>query len=194
MQHEVLSEDDLCRAFAERVANSQDFKNWILFQTKFASQRFTSRLLKQEQALARPRVLPDRWWRHWFWRIPELGKEHETDVLLLFADDAEGRRFVLHVELKLGSKLSAGQAASYAPRARHVMEHERRLTHHDFANVYVAPARTILASGADAEVFDAVISLEAIAVVIEDFAAAVTQLAASQLTPSHQRKNPKGVT
>jgi hypothetical protein len=171
MQTQRLSEDDLCRSFAEKVADSQDFKNWILSRTKFAGRRFSSRLLKQEQALARPRVLPDRWWRHWFWRITELGKEHETDILLWFADE-EGRRFILHVELKLGGKLSAGQAASYAPRGRHVMNHERRLPHQDFATVFVAPTKTILASGKDAALFDAVISLEEIAVFIEDFARA----------------------
>ncbi|MBC7314352.1 MAG: hypothetical protein H5U11_17825 [Rhizobium sp.] len=175
MQTQRLSEDDLCRAFAEKVADSQDFKNWILFRTKFASRRFASRLLKEEQTLARPRVLPDRWWRHWFWRITELEKEHETDVLLWFADDGGDYRFVLHVELKLGSKLSAGQAASYAPRARHVMEHEKRLPHQDFATVFVAPTRTILASEADADLFDAVISLEEVGVFIEVFARATTQ-------------------
>ncbi|MBW8320250.1 MAG: hypothetical protein K0M49_10595 [Arenimonas sp.] len=175
MQTQRLSEDDLCRAFAEKVADSEDFKNWILSRTKFAAGRFSSRLLKQEQALARPRVLPDRWWRHWFWRITELEKEHETDVLLWFADDAEGLRFVLHVELKLGSKLTAGQAASYAPRARHVLKYEKRLPHQDFATVFIAPTKTILASGADSDLFDAVISLEEVGVFIQDFARATTQ-------------------
>lgn len=175
MQPPRLSEDDLCRAFAEKVADSEDFKNWVLYRTKFAASRFASRLLKQEQALARPRVLADRWWRHWFWRITELEKEHETDVLLWFSDDEEGRRFVLHVELKLGSKLSAGQAASYAPRARHVMKHEKRLPHQDFATVFIAPTKTIVASGSDTHLFDATISLEEVAVFIEDFARAATQ-------------------
>ena len=176
MQTQRFSEDDLCRAFAEKVAESEDVKNWLLSRTKFAAGRFASRLLKQEQALARPRVLPDRWWRHWFWRITELEKEHETDVLLLFADCERDLRFVLHVELKLGSKLSAAQAASYAPRARHVLKHEERLSHQDFATVFIAPTKTILASVTASDLFDAVISLEEVAVFIEDFARAITQL------------------
>ena len=35
-----LLEDDLCRAFAEKMAQSEDFKNWVLSRTKFSDDRF----------------------------------------------------------------------------------------------------------------------------------------------------------
>ncbi|MEC9461623.1 MAG: hypothetical protein VX601_00490 [Pseudomonadota bacterium] len=177
-----LSEDDLCRLFAEKIASSDDFKNWFLFRTKFASRRFSLRLLREEQALARPRVRADRWWRHWFWRIAALEKEHETDVLLWFVDVELGKRVVVHVEFKQGSKLSPGQAASYAPRARHVMKYDKRIPHDDFATVFVASAGIVSASGSDAVLFDAVISLEEIGIFITEFGSPAAQVVAVSTT------------
>ncbi|WP_322989602.1 hypothetical protein [Hoeflea sp.] len=164
-----MTEDDLCRYFAEHFARSDDFKNWVLSRTKFASGRFSTRLLKEEQILARPKVLPDRWWRHWFWKIPELGKEHETDIFLVLENAIDGMRFALHIENKFGGQLGPGQAASYAPRAKHVATNESRIPHQDFATVFIAPSSTMSKNPDDVALFDAAISHEEIAVFIQEF-------------------------
>ncbi len=168
-----LLEDDLCRAFAEEMARSGAFKNWVLSRTKFSDRGFQARVLKDEQIAARPKVLPERWWRHWFWKIPDLGREYETDVFIVL-DCEGGFRFALHVEFKLGSELSPGQAESYRPRAEHVMASDVRLQHEDFATILVAPKALPDRNPTAAAHFDCILSLEELAVFLPEFAQATS--------------------
>ena len=167
-----LLEDDLCRAFAEKTAQSEDFKNWVLSRTKFSGDRFFTRVLKDEQIAARPNVLPNRWWRHWWWKIPDLDHEYETDVFLVLGNE-KGAPFALHTEVKLGSGFSPGQAQSYHPRAEYVMAHDGRVPHQDFATVLVAPRQLLDRSASDAALFDCVFLLDELAVFMAEFAQAV---------------------
>jgi hypothetical protein len=104
------SEDALCRLFANRMRDSQDFCGWVLGQTKFKAR--TARLLHEEQIWRRPNVKPENWWRHWWRKIPELSQERETDIFLAFEDGADGSRFGLHEAYPVvsGSSICSGCA------------------------------------------------------------------------------------
>ncbi|PWW03950.1 hypothetical protein DFR52_101639 [Hoeflea marina] len=164
-----MNEDDLCRLFAEKMAASEDFKNWVLSQTTFGQHRFASRVLKDAQILARPKVKPENWWRHWYWQIPELEKEHETDIFLVLKNTDSGEYFALHIENKLNSKLRPGQAASYKPRSLHVAAFDTRLPHREATTILLAPARLFQACSEDVALFDSAISHEQVAVFISEF-------------------------
>ncbi len=165
------SEDDLCRAFAEAVRTSPKFRGAVLSRTKFAASATTARLLWEEQVRARPKVLPDRWWRHWWCKIPEVNRERETDIFLVFEDEVTAERFALHVENKLEASFTDGQAADYEPRGRHMLNKPRYLSHGDFATMLVCPAAYAELRADQANVFGSVLSHEEIGAHVPEFAA-----------------------
>jgi hypothetical protein len=134
-----LNEDALCRILAERMRESTQFRDWILSQTKFRGR--AARLLHEEQVLSRPKVKPENWWRHWWRKIPDLSRERETDIFLVFEDSANGDRFALHIENKQDAKFTPGQAEDYEPRARWMMRTPRYLSYTDFQTVLIAPKK-----------------------------------------------------
>ena len=163
------SEDDLCRAFAEAVASSEEFKNLVLSRTKFADRQLSSRLMKDEQILARPRVAPDRWWRHWWRKLPEPYGERETDVFLVFQNTENGVRFALHVELKIKAYLSIEQARGYREGRSHFARLETRVPHNDFDVLLVANEDYLAANQVQADIFGNCISHEQVAAFVPVF-------------------------
>ena len=155
-----MNEDDHCRAFAEKVRVSPEFASLILGYTKFSDRAGRVRLLHEEQVLARPNVRPDRWWRHWWCKIPEVGRERETDIFLVFEDTLTATRFALHIENKLDAPLSLGQAEDYEPRARFMAHKERYLSYSDFSTILLCRADYEIKNQEKAAVFDTVIHHE----------------------------------
>jgi len=131
------NEDALCRLFANMMRNSQDFRAWVLSQTKFEGR--SARLLAEEQASSRPKVNPENWWRHWWRKIPELDQERESDIFFVFEDEVDGGRFALHIENKQDAKFLPGQAEDYESRARWMMRMPRYLNYSDFQTMLIAP-------------------------------------------------------
>ena len=164
------NEDDLCRAFAEAVRSSPEFRAAVLSRTKFAGSAMTARSLWEEQAQARPKVLPDRWWRHWWCKVPEVNRERETDIFLVFEDEVTAERFALHVENKLDARFTDGQAADYEPRGRHMLNKPRYLSHTDFTTMLLCPKAYAELKPGHAVYFDAVLHHEDVGVYLPEFA------------------------
>ena len=161
-----ISEDILCRIFAEKIRDSKEFSDWILSQTKFGARAAT--LLHEEQIWRRPKVKPENWWCHWWRKIPELSQERETDIFLVFEDSANGERFALHIENKQDAKFSPGQAEDYEPRARWMMKMPRYLNYSDFQTVLIAP-KMLKESDQRASLFHCFISYEDIGCYVPEF-------------------------
>jgi hypothetical protein len=161
------TEDQLCHAFAEQVKESPDFARWVLKYTKFAKLGSNIRLLHEEQMNIRPRKA---WWRHWWCRIPELKKDRETDIFMVFEIAGSKRRFALHIENKKGNgSFAEGQAEAYRVRALHMMQKREYLNYEDFATVLLCPESFKERYPTKCDLFDACISYEAIAHFVPDF-------------------------
>jgi hypothetical protein len=154
-----LSEDQLCHAFADAVKHDPQFAAWLLRQTKFADLADDANVLHDEQMSVRPRK---HWWRHWWCSFPGMTKARETDIFVVF--EARMLRFALHIENKRDTyRFSEGQAADYAPRAKHMMGKSDFLNHTDFATVLLAPRSFRRRFEADCALFDTFISYEDVA-------------------------------
>lgn len=167
----ILSEDALCRIFAETVKDVPDFKTWLLTKTKFRERADGAILLWKEQIAARSRVLPERWWRHWWCYVPELDFQRETDIFLVFETGSgeKARRFALHIENKPRGTFNPGQAAAYLPRARHMMNRTRYLSYKDFETVLLAPMSVRNKYQPDCARFDVCIPFEEIATFLPEY-------------------------
>lgn len=166
-----LSEDDLCRLFAEKVRGSQSFAAWVIGQTKFEAYKLSARLLSDEQAAKRPHVAHDRWWRHWWRKLSETGEEGETDIFLVFEKPSKGR-FAIHVENKrlVGDKFTKGQAAgAYERRAASMLNDPKYLLHDDYTTLLIAPAAFIEKNAEFAANFSTRIPYESISTFIPEF-------------------------
>ena len=157
-----MTEDDHCRLFAETVRTSPGFIASLLSYTKFSGRTGRVRLLYEEQVAARPNVRSDRWWRHWWCKIPELGRERETDIFLVFEEMPSGARFALHIENKLDAPLSLGQAEDYEPRARFMANQKRYLSYSDFATILLCRRDYETKNRDKAALFDVVIHHESL--------------------------------
>ena len=109
----MISEVELDHAFAETLADSPEFQEWLLSSGRFVRHAGNATLLVSEQASARKSA--KHWWKHWWCRLPDES-ESETDVFLVF--EAEGARFAIHIEDKPAhGKLGLRQAIDYRRRA-----------------------------------------------------------------------------
>lgn len=131
-----FSESDYDLAFATGIRDCQDFRHWVLSRTKFGDCK--ARVLADEQAAARK---AKHWWKHWWCRVPELGKDSETDVFLVFEHPHTFARFALHVENKTAEgSFTENQAESYACRAAYMMTKHRDLFGYTaFDTLIIAP-------------------------------------------------------
>jgi hypothetical protein len=161
-----LCEDMLCRIFAERVLSSADFCDWVLSHTKFGGCK--AKLLYEEQIAIRPKVKAENWWRHWWRKIPDLKRERETDIFLVFQACEGGDRFALHIENKQNAKFRPGQAEDYEPRARWMMRTPHYLNYSDFETILIAPM-ALRERDARALLFHSFISYEDISRFIPEF-------------------------
>src|SRR5258708_1300714 len=152
------SEDELCLAFAERAKEFPQFASWILTRTKFRKHADHVRLLHEEQMNIRPRTF---WWRHWWCHIPELSKDRETDIFMVFEIEETKQRFALHIENKKDNgHFAEGQAEAYRIRAQHMANKMEYLSYEDFETILIAPAAFIGKYGAACNFFDTRISYE----------------------------------
>jgi hypothetical protein len=162
-----LSEDQLCLAFAEQVKNSAEFAKWVLNRTKFKQYQESARLLHEEQMQIRPRKF---WRRHWWCHVPELAKDRETDIFMVFEVVKTKYRFALHIENKksLGRFLE-GQAEAYEARALHMMKRPEYLNYEEFETVLISPRSFRARYGTECDLFDSYISYEDVAKYIPEF-------------------------
>ena len=153
-------EYELDLAFAEAVRTSETFAHWLLRQTKFAALVPETFLLHEEQRVRHPA----NWWRHWWCRVPELGRDSETDVFLVFENGVGGERFALHVENKpTTGRFTKVQPESYGPRARYMAGEPKYLNYRQWETVLIAPKAFMDRYADEAAPFDRRIAYEAIA-------------------------------
>jgi hypothetical protein len=126
-------------------------------------------LLADEQVAARPKVKPENWWRHWWCRLPELDRERETDIFLVFENCDDRSRFALHVENKQDAKFSVDQAEDYEHRARWMMATPRYLNYTDFQTMLISPSSVAARWQRAAEHFHCCLSYEDIGQFIPEF-------------------------
>jgi hypothetical protein len=163
-----MTEDELCHIFAEHVRGTPEFAIWLLGRTKFKEFAAHARLMHQEQKNIRPRK---QWWRHWWCRIPELKKDRETDIFMVFEIVDPNLRFALHIENKMSNgKFAAGQAEAYRIRAQHMANKEEYLDYNEFETILISPLSFKARYGAACDFFDSHIAYEEIADFIPAFA------------------------
>lgn len=162
-----LSEDQLCLAFAERAKVSDEFVSWILSHTKFHKYAGSAILLHEEQMNIRPRKF---WWRHWWCHIPELKKDRETDIFMVFEIANNQKRFALHIENKKSNgRFLEGQAEAYRVRAQHMANQAEYLNYEAFETILIAPRSFITKYGASCGFFDSIIPYEDVARFVPEF-------------------------
>jgi hypothetical protein len=162
----IPTEDELCAAFAERAKKSPTFVTWLLQKTKFAPFAYNTRLLHEEQVAIRPRK---QWWRHWWCHVPELKKDRETDIFMVF-ERTDGARFALHIENKRDNyRFNEGQAAAYTPRAIHMSNKVEYLNYADFSTVLLAPRRFRERFASDCALFEVFIAYDEVAQFVPAF-------------------------
>ena len=166
-KHNGFSEDELCSAFADAVRNSGEFRGWVLDRTKFGGYAHSARLLHEEQISLRPRK---HWWRHWWSYVPEINRERETDIFMVFETPSSGR-FALHFEVKLGlSRFQPGQAAGYSPAARHMANKPEFLSYSDHQTVLICPREFRERYPDDASLFDVSLTFDELSPRLSHFA------------------------
>lgn len=167
MVQSVNADGGLDEIFAERVAQSHEFRSWLLSRTKFAKLWPVARLLQKEQAETRP---GKTWWRNWWCRLPEFESDFATKILLVFEIEQTNLRFALHVEnMPPFAAFEEKQAESCKPRALQMMLRGRNLGYMDFETVLLAP-QAFITSEPRAELFDRRIPYETIAGFLPEFA------------------------
>jgi hypothetical protein len=164
-----LKEDELCSAFAETAKTSEIFTRWMPSRTKFAGYASAARLLHEEQLSIRPRKF---WWRHWWCHIPELAKDRETDIFMVFEIAGGEQRFALHIENKMDNgRFAPGQAEAYRPRAVHMANKPEYLGYQDYQTILLAPVSFMRKYPDSCTYFDACISYEDVASFVPQFSA-----------------------
>ncbi len=151
----VLSEDQLCHAFADQIKDSPAFVTWLLGRTKkfakLGADDVTVLWREQKQKRTTPAA---PWWRHWF-RWPGCNCDgcvggRETDIFVVFELVRSKERFALHIENKKSkAKFKPGQAAAYSLRAKCWANNQRYLNYSDFETILVAPSAFFSEPGAE---------------------------------------------
>src|SRR6266446_1022821 len=171
------TEDDLCRAFANKLKESPEFASWLLDRTGFSGDRSRARLLHEEQVRRRPHVDAENWWRHWHSaQVKKSGRGQETDIFLVFEPTESKKRFALCIENKKRRVLSKReadefreQAEAYEPRARFMRNKHEFLSYDDFVTVLVAPIAFRNGYIATCDLFNFYIAYENVANFIPDY-------------------------
>ena len=165
-----MTEDGLCRIFAEKVRTSPQFAAWIIGRSKFAQFSAASRLLYEEQVARRPKVKPQNWWRHWWCTIPGLNEQRETDIFLTFETTGVPKRFAIHIENKKGDgSFLPGQAEAYFPRAAFMLNQWKYLDCSDFETILIAPSNFVQFNKSQCGLFGCQLSYEEIGDFIPEF-------------------------
>jgi hypothetical protein len=168
-----VSEDELCKAFADHIKDSLEFVSWVLGYTKFAALGSEVRVLWKEQK--EKRTSPNApWWRHW--HNPSCLCQGcrggmETDIFIVFELIDNKKRFSLHIENKtLKRSFDKGQAEAYPVRARCWANKERFLNYTEFQTMLIAPnAFRQKKNNEELVLFDSFIAHEEIAKIVSRF-------------------------
>ena len=177
-----MREEQLDRAFANRIASFAPFRTWVLAQTKFSSFAEEAQLLQEEQAQSRPRTKPENWWKHWWCRLDD-GSESETDIFVVLSLSSKDKRIALHVENKPPhGRFTPDQAVNYPRRAEFMANKKRYLTYTEYACVLLAPQAFLDANLPAVRHFDSVLAYESIAVIIPEFAASLEEGAKKRMS------------
>jgi hypothetical protein len=169
MQGKHISESDLDRTFANKLSSSPEFCIWVLNQTKFKDRSKQAILLQREQAEAKPRKMPENWWRHWWCGLAD-GSESETDIFAVFGIGGSGFRIALHIEDKPPhGKFTANQYRNYKRRGEFMAGKPEYMDYSKFTTILLAPKRFFDKHHDEALHFDCFISYESIAQIIPLF-------------------------
>ena len=164
-----MTEQELDRAFSEKLTSSKEFCTWLLRQTKFHDAAEKAILLVQEQANARPKVKSENWWRHWWCKLPD-GSESETDVLAVFGFHESDYRIAIHIEDKPPhGKFTPNQYLNYEPRAKFMANNSKFMNYSDFATMLLAPESFVAANADKVINFERVITYEDLSQLIPEF-------------------------
>jgi hypothetical protein len=171
----MISEIELDRAFASKLASSPEFCVWVLDHTKFADCSHEAILLNKEQAQAKPRKKPENWWRHWWCKL-EDGTESETDIFVVFGFPDSTRRIALHIEDKPPhGRFTRKQYLNYRKRGAFMAGQSKYMNYTDYATILLAPEGFIEKHSTEAVHFDRQISYESVAKVIHVFGQSLTE-------------------
>ncbi|SKA28512.1 hypothetical protein [Novilysobacter spongiicola] len=166
----MIKESELDRAFADAVATSADFRQWVLAQTPFRESARTAILLRNEQIHARPKVAPANWWRHW-WCALDDSTESETDIFLVFELGQTQKRCALHIENKPPhGKFTPSQYLNYRRRAEFMASESKYLNYSEFVTVILAPEQFLKRYASQVCSFDLSLSYEAVSGFVPLFA------------------------
>ena len=178
----MISELELDRAFANKLASSQNFCHWILEQAKFKSSSKDAFLLNKEQANAKPRKKPENWWRHWWCGI-EDGSQSETDIFVTFGFANSEKRIALHIEDKPPhGKFTPNQYLNYRKRAMFMAQKAEYMNYSEFRTVLLAPLSFIEKNADEVKHFDCIITYESLSKIIPEFRLSLEQF--NQRKPS----------
>jgi hypothetical protein len=166
----MISELELDRAFADRLAASSDFLRWVLKQTEFRELADDVILLHREQAEAKPAKKPENWWRHWWCRL-EDGSESETDIFLVLKIASSQERIAVHIEDKPPhGKFTPGQYLNYKRRAEFMANKEQYMNYSRYTTMLLAPRSFIEENEDKVKHFDSLLSYESVSTYIPLFA------------------------
>jgi len=171
----MISELELDRAFADKVASSTEFLRWVLKKTEFWDLADQLVLLDREQAEAKPAKKPENWWRHWWCRLDD-GSESETDIFLVLQNAKSKQRIAVHIEDKPPhGKFTPGQYLNYRRRAEFMANKEQYMNYSEFTTVLLAPESFIEQNEENVKHFDSVLSYESVSTFIPLFADSIRE-------------------
>jgi hypothetical protein len=165
----MISELELDRAFADKVASSDEFFRWVIEKTKFKGLAGDAVLLKEEQIKTKPRKKPENWWRHW-WCELEDGSQSETDIFLVIGFKNSANRIAIHIEDKPPhGKFTPNQYLNYKRRAKFMANNSKFMNYSEFTTVLLAPKSFFEKNAEEVAYFDSLISYESVSEFIPIF-------------------------
>jgi hypothetical protein len=167
-KNKTLREEELDRAFANKLRESHEFLLWVLGHTGFSKYK-NVRLMHEEQLQARR---SKEWWRHWWCGVPNLDRQSETDIFIVCEVPETRKRFAVHFENKIANgSFTTDQAQSYDERAKYMMHkmHREKFGYTDYETVLISPESFREKYRRDADLFHRFISHEDIAEFVPEF-------------------------
>lgn len=167
MQTNDYTNCDLNEIFATKLAESHEFRAWLLSRTKFARLWPLARLLNEDQARANS---DDKWWRN---GSSEHRGDRATKMLFVFEVDQTMLRFALHVEtLTRVEYLDVCDSSAFRRHALSMLNQPLYMNYLDFETVLLAPQALIIKDARTLN-FDRRVPFETIAGFVPEFANAL---------------------
>jgi len=164
----MTTEKELDRALEEALANSEAFRLWFLGKLKHVNGHTRLVLSRSDHPWCRVRlILPNAKTG----ALEAQVREGETDLLVVFENDA-GHRLGVHIENKRASgKFTSEQPELYAARADHWIGSQPHGSYKAWETVLVAPSAFAEKNASNARKFTTFIPHEEIAQHVAEFAA-----------------------